>query len=230
MASCSASMVDSDMHAHTVRVMTLRATKLVYQPPYNPSPPHPLILAVYARRPPRFALHPPPQVMVPLLGLDSPDHPPRHSPSHGSRQQLASIRQADDPAGQRRDGRPGQLRECELQRNDVRDRLGSETQARRRGGVAGEGVGDAVFVDVGDGGVVLRQQGEEDGGGARGEVVDAAETERTGDEGEEEWREEGSVEKGGEEERLGSTRQSVRLVAVLSSVCCPLVRLTVLSI
>lgn len=61
----------------------------------------------------------------------------------------------------------------------------------------GEAAGDAVFVDVRDGGVVLGEQGEQDGRGPGGEVVEVACAEGTEDGGEEKGRQESSVREGG---------------------------------
>lgn len=64
------------------------------------------------------------------------------------------------------------------------------------------GGGDLVLVDVGDGGVVLGQDGKDQRRGARGEVIEGVEGEWAEDEGKEEWRDEGSEHKGCEDEGL----------------------------
>lgn len=61
---------------------------------------------------------------------------------------------------------------------------------------------DTVFVGVGDRGVILRQQGEDDGRRSRGQVVDMPEAEWADDDSQKDGREEGSVGKSGDDERL----------------------------
>lgn len=140
------------------------------------APPH--LRARLARQNTRahtLALQPLPQPFKPALLALLPHHPPGHAPAVRAGQQLAPVRGADGPAHGRGDGRAGQLRERELQRRQVRGGFaGDGDAARPDGGCVLRGRGgpglrrrrDTVAVCVGDGGVVVGEQREEDAGRA----------------------------------------------------------------
>lgn len=65
------------------------------------------------------------------------------------------------------------------------------------GGGRGNGSGDAIFVHVWNGGVILGEQGEDEGRRTSRKVVDMAEAERADDGDEEERWEESGVEECG---------------------------------
>jgi len=157
-------------------------SKLLNQPTHEPSPPHipiPSVPILHTRRSTRLALHPPPERVIPFLLHRITHQPRRYPPPRRSRQNLPTIREPNHPADERRNEAAGELGERELEREEVGGAFAREVEPVLAA-VAGYGYagGEPVFVDVRDRGVVLGEEGEDDGSGSRGEVVDATEAER----------------------------------------------------